>query len=102
VRVVYPDQGEGGIGTFVMPTTVVRIRGGPHPAAAARLIDHLLSPETERTLAAHGAHMPLHPDVVPPAGVRPVGELQAMEVDYARVAEVLERIQPWLREWVGL
>ena len=102
VEVVYPDQEEGGLGTLVLPTTVVRIRGGPHPEAARRLVDHLLSPRAERVLAAHGAHMPLHAGVEAPDGVRSVHEIHAMQVDYAEVAKVLERIQPWLRRWAGL
>ena len=102
VETVYPDQAQGGLGTFVMPTSVVRIRGGPHSEAARRLVDHLLSPSTERYLAAHGAHMPLKPGVGTPAGVRGVHEIHAMDVDYAEVAAALERIQPWLRHWVGL
>lgn len=102
VEIVYPDQEEGGLGTLVLPTTVVRIRGGPHPGRARRLVDQLLSPEVERYLAAHGAHMPLQPGVETPPGVRSVHEIRAMEVDYAEVAKALERIQPWLRRWVGL
>lgn len=102
VDVVYPDQEEGGLGTLVLPTTVVRIRGGPHPDGARRLVDHLLSAPAERYLAAHGAHIPLHSGVETPDGVRSVQEIHAMEVDYAEVAKVLERIQPWLRRWVGL
>jgi iron(III) transport system substrate-binding protein len=85
-----------------MPTTVVRIRGGPHPEGGRDLVDYLLSPAPERYLAAHGAHMPLHTGVETPDGVRSVHEIHAMDVDYTEVARVLERIQPWLRRWVGL
>jgi iron(III) transport system substrate-binding protein len=102
VEIVYPDQEEGGLGSLVMPTTVVRIRGGPHPEGARRVIDHLLSSSTERFLAAHGAHMPLQPGVETPAGVRSAHEIRAMHVDYAAIGKVLERIQPWLRNWVGV
>jgi iron(III) transport system substrate-binding protein len=102
VDIVYPDQEEGGLGTLVMPTTVIRIRGGPNPEGARRLVEHLLSPSAERYLAGHGAHMPLQRGVETPPGVRSVHEIRAMEVDYAEVAKVLERIQPWLRRWVGL
>jgi len=28
--------------------------------------------------------------------------VRAMQVDYASVASAMERIQPFLREWVGL
>jgi iron(III) transport system substrate-binding protein len=102
VEIVFPDQEEGGLGTLVMPMTVVRIRGGPHPEGARRLVDYLLSPPVERYLAAHGAHMPLHTGIATPEGVRSAHEIRAMEVDYAEVAKILERIQPWLRRWVGL
>jgi iron(III) transport system substrate-binding protein len=102
VDVVYPDQEPGGLGTLVMPTTVVQMRGGPHPREGAELIDYLLSPKSEAYLAEHGAHMPLQPGVATPPGVRSVSEIRAMPVDYAEVAKVLERIQPWLRSWVGL
>lgn len=102
VEVVYPDQEPGGLGALVMPTTVAQIRGGPHPGEAKELIDHLLSPQAEAYLAGHGAHMPLQPGVETPPDVRSASEIRAMQVDYAEVAEVLERIQPWLRSWVGL
>lgn len=102
VEIVYPDQEGDGIGALVLPTTVVRIRGGPHPEGARRLIDHLLSSSTERYLASHGAHMPLQSGVETPAGVRSAHEIRAMDVDYAEIGKVLERIQPWLRSWVGV
>jgi iron(III) transport system substrate-binding protein len=102
VVIVYPDQEPGGLGAFVMPTTVVRIRGGPHPDVARQLVDHLLSASAERYLAAHGAHMPLRSGVATPRDVRSVHEIRAMDVDYRVIAEVLERIQPWLRDWVGV
>jgi iron(III) transport system substrate-binding protein len=100
VEIVYPDQ--DGAGALVMPTVVVLLRGGPHPEAGRKLIDHLLSPEVEERLAREGAHMPLRPGVPTPPGVRRVDEIKAMQVDYARVAETMEQIQPWLRQWVGL
>lgn len=100
VDVVYPDA--DGFGTLVMPTAVVLLRGGPHPEAGRRLVDVLLSEETERRMAESAAHMPLRPGVATPAGVRSTGEIKAMTVDYARIAEEMERIQPWLRRWAGL
>jgi iron(III) transport system substrate-binding protein len=99
VAVVYPD--EAGVGTLVMPTSVVLLRGAPHPAEARRLADDLVSPRVERRLAA-SAHMPLHAGVPTPIGVRTVSAIHPMRVDYARVAETMERIEPWLRDWVGL
>lgn len=100
VEVVYPDQ--EGLGTLVMPTAVVLMARGPNPAGGRRLIDCLLSAETERELAASAAHMALRDDVRATGTVVPVSTLQAMAVDYAEIAQSLERIQPWLRDWVGL
>ncbi len=100
VEVVYPDQ--DGPGTLVMPTAVVLIEGAPHPEEGRRLIDDLLSAEVERRMAETAAHMPLRAGVPTPPGVRPLGDLRVFEVDYARVASEMDRIEPWLRRWVGL
>jgi iron(III) transport system substrate-binding protein len=100
VDVVYPDQ--DGIGTLLMPTALVLLRGGPHPDAGRKLVDYILSPEVEKRLAHEAAHIPLRPDVAAPPDVRRAGDLRTMQIDYARVAEDMERIQPWLRQWAGL
>ena len=100
VEVIYPDQ--DGLGTLVMPTTVVLMKGGPHSEAGKHLIEHLLSAETEKMMAEAAAHMPLRAGVATPPGVPSVADIKAMTVDYARVAEEMERIQPWLKQWVGL
>lgn len=100
VAVVYPDQ--DGMGTLVMPTAVVLPKGSPDGDAGRRLIDFLLSPDVERRLAASAAHMPLRAGVPVPPGVRPVGQVRAMQVDYGHLGDVMERVQPWLRQWVGL
>ena len=100
VEVVYPDQ--DGFGTLVMPTAVVLINGGPHPEPGKRLIDYLLLPDVERRMAEAAAHMPLRSGVATPPTVKRVQDIRAMQVDYATVGTEMERIQPWLRQWVGL
>ncbi len=42
---------------LVLPNTVGRVRGGPHPAEGAALIDFLLGPRVDRALAASDAKM---------------------------------------------
>jgi iron(III) transport system substrate-binding protein len=96
VSVIYPEQ------TLVMPTTAVVMKGGPNPANARKVIDFLLSPDAERMMAESAAHMPIRSEVTTPAGVKKVGEVDAMPVDYRALAETMERIQPWLRSWVGV
>jgi iron(III) transport system substrate-binding protein len=100
VEIVYPDQDT--FGALVMPTTVVLVRGGPNPVNGRKLVDFLLSAEVEEKLAQSAAHMPLAPGVAVPENVPRVQDIRAMEVDYAKVASEIERIQPWLRDWVGL
>jgi len=102
VIMVYPDQGENSIGCFIVPNAVVLIKGAVHPEAARRLIDYLLSRETERKLAfADCAQIPLHPDVETPVEVRSIEEIKTMMIDYAKVARKLQEIQPLLKNWVG-
>ncbi len=100
VAVVYPDQ--DGLGTLVMPTSVVLTAGAPHPEAGQRLVDCLLSGETESQLADAAAHMPLRSGSEAPSGVESVAGIRAMEVDYQKVGEAMEAIQPWLKKWAGL
>lgn len=99
VEVIYPDQ--EGDGTLVMPTAIVLIKG-PNRENAKRLVDYLISANVEEQMAREAAHMPLRPGALTPPGVRGVQQVRVMRVDYARLGDVMERIQPWLREWTGL
>ena len=99
IEVVYPDQ--DGMGTLLMPTAVVPL-AGPHPEEARRLVDFLLSMAAEQKLVELASHLPLRADVKPPAGGKRASDIKAMPVDYTRVADTMERLQPWLREWAGL
>jgi iron(III) transport system substrate-binding protein len=102
VEVVYPDQEAGGLGCFIVPNAVLLIKGAPHPEAGKKLIDYLLSRETEKKLAySDAAQIPLHPGVATPPGVRRLETLKVMQVDYAAVATRMQAIQPFLRTWVG-
>ena len=100
VVMVYPDQGENGTGCFIVPNAAVLIKGAPHPEAAKRLIDYLLSPKTESKLAfADCAQIPLHPGVDMPKELKPISQLRVMQVDYAEVAKKMVEIQPYLKRW---
>ncbi len=89
VDVVYPDQGEGEMGTLVIPNTVAMIKGCPNPDHARALIDFILSPEVERKLAfSDSAQIPLHPGVGKPDNVKVPGvDFRAMEVDFEEAAK---------------
>ena len=50
------DSGTVGGGTLAIPNTVAVVAGCPHPDAARRFVEFMLSPETERELARMPAH----------------------------------------------
>ncbi len=84
VACVFPDQGEGELGTMLIPNSVALVRGGPDPAGARRLIDRILAAETEALLAAAaGAQLPLRPGVRGPddPAIPAVGAFRAMRWD---------------------
>ena len=101
VTMVYPDQEKNGIGTFIVPNVAVLIKGAPNPETASKLLDYLLSRETERKLAfADCAQIPLHPGVEMPPELKSVKDLKVMQVNYAEVARKMVEIQPFLKGWM--
>lgn len=100
VGMVYPDQ--DGLGTLLMPNMVAMIKRGPHPEHAKKLIDYLLSAQVEEALAfSPAAQMPLDVAVKRPDGMMAIGSIKAMGLDYKKVAETVEKTQPYLSTWVG-
>ena len=101
IEVVYPDQEEGGLGCMIVPNALLQVRGGPNPENARRLVDYLLSPESERKLAfSDAAQIPLHSGVETPPAVPRIEKLKTMDLDYAEVARKMREIQPALEAWV--
>ncbi|MCC6642845.1 MAG: extracellular solute-binding protein [Deltaproteobacteria bacterium] len=101
VAIVYPDQDPKGIGTLVLPTSVLLLRNGPHPAAGRRLVDYLVSPAAEAALCRTNAYFPLRANPAPPAGMRRLDEIRAMPLDVARAGDEIDRIKPELERWRG-
>jgi iron(III) transport system substrate-binding protein len=113
VEIIYPDQGEGQIGTLYIPNTVAVIKGSPHAAEARRLVDYVLSPEVEARLAlGPSAQVPLNPDVTvqppiktpPPARGYPASgcSVRAMQVDFEKAAAKWDDVAKFLRERFAL
>ena len=100
VGVVYPDA--DGMGTLIVPNSVVLIANSPNPEAGNKFIDYLLAPETEKALAeSNAAQMPLRPGVPVPDHVTPLERLKPMQVDYAMLGSLLEELtRGYLKEWV--
>jgi iron(III) transport system substrate-binding protein len=102
IDIVYPDQADGDVGLLIIPNAVALIRGGPNPENGKRLVEYLVSKETERKLAvADCAQIPLNPGVSPPKELKPIEQIRTMKVNYADLAAKLQTIQPVLKEWVG-
>ena len=88
VAIVYPDQGEGQIGTLFIPNTLALIKGSPNPESGEKLLDYLLSSDVERRLAeGPSAQIPLREGVPASPRVKTPAEVRAMEVDWLTAAE---------------
>ncbi len=86
-------------GTLFLPNTIGLIKNAPHPEAAKKLIDYLLSAEVEARLA-HGAsaQIPLNPKVTAASPrIKTPATTKAMQVDYSQVAKQWDEVQTYLR-----
>lgn len=79
ITMVLPNQQD--LGTLTMPTSVGLVAGAPHPDAAKKLIDYLLSPEVEQHLIEQkfARYSVRDPDQ----------QIKTMQADYAKVAAIL-------------
>jgi iron(III) transport system substrate-binding protein len=97
VAVVYPDQ--EGVGTLLIPNTICILADAPHPDAARRLVDYVLSPEVEALLAAsRSAQIPVRASVPRPPHVRSAADMRVMAVDYAATGGEVDRRIAELKE----
>ena len=82
IATVLPDQND--FGTLMVPTTVGIVANERRPHAAQKLVDHLLSRETEQKLiAAEFAGWSVRES--------DPSKVKVMPVDYAKVADVMPR-----------
>lgn len=91
VQLVYPshdiDIDAPGAGTLLIPNTVARIKGAPHPEQAAKLINFLLSDKVERMLAKSPSHnIPLRPGLAKEFSQYAVPN--PLKVDYEQAAKM--------------
>lgn len=100
VAIVFPDQLPAQLGTLRIPNTIAILKGAPHPVAAAKLADYLVSPETEDRLAmGDSSQIPMFREVATEPRVLPKEGVRWMDVDFEAAAdnwdstaEMLERI----------
>jgi iron(III) transport system substrate-binding protein len=101
IELVYPDQGDGKIGCFLVPNAAALIAGAPNPEPGKRLIDYLLAEQTEAKLArSDAAQIPLHSNVKGPPELLPIDKIKTMQINYAEIATKLQAIQPFVKHWV--
>jgi iron(III) transport system substrate-binding protein len=99
VAMVYPDQGDGELGTLFIPNTLAIIKGGPNPESARQLVDYLLSPEVEKQLAAGpSGQIPLNPKVDVETKVKTPRDVKAMEVDWQQAADQWTNAARFIRD----
>ncbi len=102
VTIVYPDQAEGQLGTLFIPNTLAIIKDCPHPEAARRLVDYLLSPAVEARLAeGASAQIPLGADVKAKTRVETPRTIKAMQVDFSAAAEQWPAVREFIRTTFG-
>ncbi len=93
VACVFPDQAEGQLGTMLIPNSVAVVKGGPHPDAAKKLVDFILSEEVEGLLAASkAAQVPVRKGVPGPSEpqILTIDRFRPMEWSFEKTAESLE------------
>jgi iron(III) transport system substrate-binding protein len=97
VAIVYPDRRPDELGTLFIPNTLAMIKGAPHPDAARRLADLILSPDVEATLAeGPSAQIPLLRTTRKPARVETPATVHQMNIDFQAAARVWDQTSAFL------
>ena len=85
LAMIYPDMGAGG--TLWIPCSVAILKNCPHPDQARQLVDYLLSPPVEITLArSPSQNVPVRPNV---ARVAYIQAPRIPRFDYEKIAASL-------------
>lgn len=93
VRIIFPDQEPGALGTLIIPNTVGLVAGAPHLEQAKKFIDFLLRQEVEEAMILSGwSHISLRPVEVQPSCLASA-IVQGMQVTLNEVYAQLERTQ---------
>ncbi|MBY0230119.1 MAG: extracellular solute-binding protein [Gemmataceae bacterium] len=100
VAVLLPDhQAEGRMGTLFIPNTLSIPEGCPNPEGARKLVDFLLSAESEKALAeGPGKQVPLNPKVKAklPAPLDDLEDVKTMEVNWDKAADLWDAAQEFV------
>jgi len=100
VDYIFLDQQINGIGSLIIPNALSLIKNSPYNENGKKLIDYLLTRETEIKLAKSCAQMPLIKGTEVPSGIPCLDGILPMKVDYDKTSQTLEQTQPWIKEWL--
>jgi iron(III) transport system substrate-binding protein len=99
VTIVYPDREENELGTLFIPNTICILKNCPHPDAAKKLVDYLLTPAVEEKLSrSRSAQIPLNPQVKVEPRVETPQTVKAMPVDFSDAANQWDQVAEFLRK----
>ena len=99
VEIIYPDQGDGQLGTLLIPNTVGIIRNAPNPKHAQQLVDFLLSEEVESRLAAcPSAQIPLGKEGATQSRLETPKPFRVLPVDFESAAANWDEVARQLRD----
>lgn len=104
VDIVYLDRDaeSDDLGTLFIPNTLAILKNCPHPEAAKRLVDHLLSAQIEARLAeGPSAQIPLGANVEAKPRVETPQTVKPLNVDFAAAAEKWDVAREFLRQTFG-
>jgi iron(III) transport system substrate-binding protein len=95
---VFPDQASAQMGTLLLPTSVAVLRDAPHPVAAGKLADLLVSEDIEGRLAiSDSAQIPLRPGSKSESRLPIPNTVRWADVDYAAASNRWESMQQKLQ-----
>jgi iron(III) transport system substrate-binding protein len=100
VKIVFPDSATDGEGALFIPNTLSLVKGAPNADAGKRLMEYLLSPEVEETLAAaESAQICINPNIKTRSRVMPDGDVKAMPVDFGKAAQEFDRAAAYIEQF---
>ena len=99
VAIVYPDKEANELGTLFIPNTVSIQKNAPHPEAARKLVDFLLTAQVETRLAkCESAQIPLHRDVQMDLRVETPRTIHGMSVNFEKAAKKWDQVGEYLKK----
>ena len=98
MAIVYPDREPDETRHAVHSQHPGDLKSCPHPEAARRLVDYLLSPAWKQAGRGPSAQIPLNPAVDAPSAWKRRRTVKAMQVDFAAAADEWDAASQFVRD----